>query len=162
MCNRLARYSPGTFQRCGGWLVYSRPCGLVQVVVPSGLRLTCQPAWCLGRWSRRPLRRRLAVRVVLQRRQLPPGEVHILIHTDMLLERVFEHKHFPHSLSENLTRQAGGRDDRHVHPGDRTSREPIEASSCPRSAFRLPSPLGALAFRHVSPPRSRSRTPCDV
>src|SRR2546427_12485070 len=27
-----------------------------------------------------PLRRRLTVRVVLQRRQLPPGEVHILMH----------------------------------------------------------------------------------
>src|SRR5207244_8453592 len=27
-----------------------------------------------------PLRRRFPVRVVLQRRQLPPGEVHILIH----------------------------------------------------------------------------------
>jgi len=27
--------------------------GAVQVVVPSWLRRTCQPAWCLSRWSRR-------------------------------------------------------------------------------------------------------------
>jgi hypothetical protein len=47
-------YSPGIFQRAAGWLVYSRPCGLVQKLqMPSWLRLTCQPAWCLRRWSRR-------------------------------------------------------------------------------------------------------------
>jgi hypothetical protein len=42
----------GVVQRSGGWLVYSRPCGLVHVVVPLGLRRAVQPALCLLVWSR--------------------------------------------------------------------------------------------------------------
>jgi hypothetical protein len=42
----------GVVQRSAGLVVYCRPWGLVQVVVPSGLRRTFQPAVCLPMWWR--------------------------------------------------------------------------------------------------------------